>query len=257
MKIGAAQYTLCMNEVEGMELVGIASDLGVNGIEPYFGTIHDTMLNWSESQIKEFVTMAEHKNVQLPSVAVGIFNNDPALIESDKQDHALEILQRCIHFTEALHAKTMLLCTYLASEPNTPAKKGNLLKIIKAVEPFAKQQNVAIALESPLSAGELIALTDAADSKSVGVYYDVGNAVALGFDPAVEIQTLGNRILSVHIKDSVNKLGALHLGKGHVNLFQSMQTLKEIHYDGWLILETPGDNMEALRKEIDALRKYL
>ena len=201
--------------------------------------------------------MARKLGVSVPSVAVGIFNNDPALIEDQNCDKACRIIHRTLEFTAAIGARIMLLCTFLKSHPDTEEKKANLLEVIRLVEPRARELGITIALESPLEASELAAMVDAADSDHVGVYYDLGNAVALGCDPAEEIRILRHRILSVHIKDSVDKLGGLHLGQGNLNLKDSLEALKTIDYQGWLILETPCESRAALEQDIKHLKDLL
>ncbi len=113
---------------------------------------------------------------------------------------------------------------------------------------------VAIALESPLPAGELTRVVQSARSEAVGVYYDVGNSVYLGFDVLAEIRALGPQIRAMHVKDTAAMLGDSHLSKGRLDLPGTMQALKEIHYNGWLMLETPSGNEVALREDIQILK---
>jgi sugar phosphate isomerase/epimerase len=122
---------------------------------------------------------------------------------------------------------------------------------------MARDRGVALALESPLPAEELAKLVDAAGSAQVGVYYDVGNAIYLGFDPAEEIETLDRRILAVHVKDTAQMLGDAHLGQGRLDLAASLEALKRIGYEGWLMLETPGGDEAAVREDIRILGQYL
>jgi sugar phosphate isomerase/epimerase len=151
----------------------------------------------------------------------------------------------------------MLLCTFFASDPDTPEKKRNLLNIVEQVLPLAKKLNVSLALESPLAADDLIDMVDAVQSEHFGVYYDIGNALYLGHDPAAEILQLNHRILSVHVKDTAAAPGDSHLGAGQLDLHACMASLDQIDYQGWFILETPGGDDDALRSDIAVLRQYI
>ena len=151
----------------------------------------------------------------------------------------------------------MLLCTYFASNPDNQKKKNNLIEVLRQIEPTARDSDVAIALESPLSARDLAEMVDTIDSKYVGVYYDTGNAIFLGYDPAAEIEQLGRRILSVHVKDTTKNIGDSHLGKGRLDLESSMAALDKIDYNGWLIIETPSGDDEAIGSDIKIIRQYL
>lgn len=254
MKMGITQGAV---SVTGKEFLERTAKMGLAGVEPYIAEENSEFLSWSSGNTKQFVDKAKKLGVEIPSVALGVFNNDSALVTSEGQAKAVKLTIRTLQFASAVGAKTMLLCTYLASHPDTPQKKFNLLEVIHKVTPLACKLGVTIGLESPLPAAELEQLVDVARSDCVGVYYDLGNAVALGFDPAREIEVLGGRILAVHVKDSANVLGALHLGEGKLDLKAAIETLRRIGYDGWLILETPGGDEHVLQKDINILNQYL
>ena len=145
----------------------------------------------------------------------------------------------------------------LCVKPRQPGKKDNLIEVLRQVEPTARDLEVEIALESPLPAKDLAEMVDTIGSKYVGVYYDVGNAIFLGYDPAEEIEQLSHRILSVHMKDTAKNLGDSHLGLGRLDTNAAMSALDKINYNGWLIIETPSGNDIALRNDIEIVNKYL
>jgi len=254
VKIGITQYAA---SPDGRNFLERTAQMGLDGVEPFFGTADDELLSWSGEEIERFLLCAKRLGVCIPSTALGVFNNDPSLIDPRGRDRAVDLITRALRFTAAVEARTMLLCTYLQSAPDTAEKKANLLNVIRTVLPLADQLDVAVALESPLPAKELLDLLDATESDRTAVYYDLGNAVALGFDPAEEIRLLGRRILSVHVKDSSDSLGALHLGRGRLDLAASIEALKSIGYDGWLILETPGGDESSVYRDIEILKHYV
>jgi len=103
-----------------------------------------------------------------------------------------------------------------------------------------------ICLESDLPAEQVISLLDRLDHARVGVCYDLGNATALGFDPAVEIACLGNAIREVHIKDRVVGGGSVMLGQGDTAFAPAFRALSATGYCGPVIMETPvGDDWRA------------
>ncbi|HBR18996.1 MAG: hypothetical protein A2Y13_00695 [Planctomycetes bacterium GWC2_45_44] len=257
MKIGITQYSVSPSYIDGQSLVRRVSELGASGVEPFFAAADDALFSWSASDIRQFMAEAENRGIAVPSTAVGIFNCDSSLVEKTGQTKAVALIERALEFSAAVHAHIMLLCTYLQSEPNTTEKKKNLLDTIRRTEPLARKLGIDIALESPLPAEELVKLVDAADSDHIGIYYDLGNAIALGFDPVEEIAIVSRHLRAVHIKDSVNKLGGLHLGKGYLNMPAAMDALKKISYDGWLMIETPADNDDDVRADIELVKQFL
>jgi len=82
-------------------------------------------------------------------------------------------------------------------------------------------------------------ILDRIDSQSVGIYYDVGNMTAGGFDNADAIRELGGYISALHIKDRVVGNGGRRLGEGDVDFVAVRDALAEMGYDQVLTLETP------------------
>jgi hexulose-6-phosphate isomerase len=85
-------------------------------------------------------------------------------------------------------------------------------------------------------------IKDCGGSGALGVYLDVGNSTGGGMNPAAEIRAAGERATLVHVKDwnpadrTERKLGA-----GAVDMVSSMAALREIGYDGYLVVELPPD----------------
>jgi sugar phosphate isomerase/epimerase len=242
---------------EGLRLLDRTAGFGLAGLELMIHTPDHPYLSWSAEQVSQFLQHARAADIALPSVALSAFNGDPALIQGHSRAAALDLIARGLRFGAAVGARHMLLCTFFASNPDTPQKKQNLLDIVVQMLPLAAELDISLALESPLAAGELIELIDAVQSEYFGVYYDIGNALYLGHDPAAEIQLLSHRILAVHIKDTAEALGDSHLGAGRVDLRACMAAFDRINYQGWFILETPGGDDDALHRDIAVLRHYI
>jgi hexulose-6-phosphate isomerase len=254
IKIGVAQST---TGASGLKLIDRASELEFSGAEPMIDSLDCEYLSWSSSDIIQFLKRAKSLNISLPSTAVSYFNGDDSLITCGNRKKAISIIRQSLAFSALIGAKTMLLCTYFASNPDSNEKKANLVEVLQQLEPTARDLGVAIALESPLPATTMIKIVNSIESKYVGVYYDVGNAIFLGYDPVQEIEILNGHILSIHIKDTKTNLGDSHLGEGRLNLEESMLALNKINYKGWLIIETPCGNDKNIKNDIKIIRQYL
>jgi sugar phosphate isomerase/epimerase len=91
------------------------------------------------------------------------------------------------------------------------------------------------------SADQALAMIEAVGSPALGVYYDVGNAAYQSFDGIAEIKKLGSHISQIHVKE----IGA-EMGEGELDFPAIFAAIKEIGYDGYLILETEaGDDPAA------------
>lgn len=122
------------------------------------------------------------------------------------------------------------------------------LAAAKRLAPIAEKHKVKIGMENVwnsflLSPLEMKTFVDAVGSEYVGVYFDVGNVIPMGF-PEHWIRILGKRICRIHIKDFRKSVGTISgfvdLLSGDVNWPEVMKALREIGYDGPLTAEMPG-----------------
>ena len=254
MRIGITQLT---SGTSGVDLIDRAAALGVEGVEPMIYPAECEYLAWDRDQGQRFARGGKEKGVLVPAAAMGVFTGEDALVSESGKDRAVDLIYRSLVFTAAVEAEVMMLCNFFASQPDTEEKKRRTIEVLRAAAPEAGRRRVTIGLESPLPAGELLEMVDAVGSEWVGIYYDVGNAVALGFDPAAEIGQLRGRIVGMHIKDTEQTLGDSHLGRGRVDLDGCLKAMREADYAGWLVLETLPDDEEAVRGDIEVLRSKL
>lgn len=111
---------------------------------------------------------------------------------------------------------------------------------------LAGARGLAVAVETDLPAGSLAAWITDVDHPALGVYYDLGNAVALGYDPAREIPELAPWLRGVHVKDRTPGGPNVPLGTGAVDFGTCFRALAGAGYQGLLVLETVrGDEYVA------------
>ena len=119
-----------------------------------------------------------------------------------------------------------------------------------------------------LSPREAVEFIDSINSPFVRWHFDVGNIVNLGF-PEQWIQTLGSRIVKIHVKEFSRTLRdtkgpregfKVHLMEGDSDWPAVMRALDSIGYNGWLIAEqwradglTDRAHLEQLSAKLDAI----
>jgi sugar phosphate isomerase/epimerase len=116
-----------------------------------------------------------------------------------------------------------------------------LVSEMKKLSSLAESNGVYLALETSLDAPDMVRIVDSIESDFVKVYFDTGNAVVQGYDPIQEINTLGERIIQVHVKDYPGGT----LGMGKIDFDEVIGGLRGIGFEGYLILETPALNNSA------------
>jgi sugar phosphate isomerase/epimerase len=88
----------------------------------------------------------------------------------------------------------------------------------------------------------------------VKVYYDTGNQTNAGYDVAAELRQLGDKIGMMHAKDTDRQM----LGDGRVDFNAVSAAMRDIGYDGYIVLETPtGDDPRAANVQNLAFIKKL
>lgn len=117
---------------------------------------------------------------------------------------------------------------------------------IKKALPLAQETGVKIAIENvwnnfitePKQAKDYL---DAINSPLVGWHFDIGNTIRYSA-PETWIPVLGKRIVKLHIKEFSKVKGfGVKLFEGDNNWPAIMKALEEAGYDGWGIVEQPGD----------------
>lgn len=163
------------------------------------------------------------------------------------RDVGISLLLEAIDLACDLGATTILVPG--CDQEESPENKWELFRdgMMQAVT-RAEQAGVTLALEAVgrpflFNSEELLHMIEACGgSRALGIYLDIGNATHGGMDPAVEIRTARGRVAMVHVKDwDPTGEERPHLGAGAVDFSGAIAALREINYDGYLVIELPPD----------------
>jgi sugar phosphate isomerase/epimerase len=220
-----------------------AAAVGFDGVElGVKGDYAETEL-WSGEGREALARRAREASAEIASLCLHSFwQFSFANPDETVRATAQTITTSAIRFAAELGVSAILVP--VTPGPDVEAAEGTRrwIEEMKKCAPMAEEHQVRLGLENVgrgygKSAAELCHLADSVGSRGVGVYYDVGNATAFGNDPVEEIHQLGERIVQVHVKDWG---GGPLLGEGRVQLAESIAVLRDIGYDGYLVLETPA-----------------
>jgi len=231
----------------GTGLIERAAALNLDGVEPMMDNPPESPFG-IPAQRAEMISLAARKGIAIPTAAFAYFNETGGFAKGAK--NADIGLYQAIEAAQAAGATVLLVCSYFDGTPETEEEINRFRDGLYAALPRAEKANVNLAMECPLDAETLIKIVDDSGSDFLGVYYDVGNTVWLGRDPAREILALGSRISALHVKDTEDMLGDRRLGEGKADWDRISAALREINYDGWVMLETPAADDEVLLKDI-------
>lgn len=196
---------------------------------------------WHDAGIEEIGALAVMHRLTVPSVCADYLIAQPLASQSSCNQ-----LEELIGRAARVGAGVVLIPLLDAASVRSDTQKAALLARLKGPLATAATHGVSLALESDLPIEEVCALAATADQPALGIYYDTGNAAALGYDIVKEIVSAGPYLRGVHIKDRVRGGPNVPLGEGDVDFGPFLSALASTNYAGPLILETTvGDDWQA------------
>jgi len=226
-----------LGQMASVGAINLAAEIGLDGAEVSLCT--PAMPEWLQrAEVREqYLASAGEKGIRIPSIALGVLNEVPLKSE----ERAARWVADAIPAAQALGAKVILLAFFGRGELSMEDAAGvdRVVGVLKDMAPDARKAGVVLGLESYLTAEEHLVLLDRVGHDSVQVYYDCKNAAHRRHDPVTEIRQLGRgRLCQVHLKN-----GDLLLSQRRdVDFAAVVQALKDVGYDGWIVLETSAPN---------------
>ena len=226
------------------EIFSDAQKLGFDGVE---------LLNINEDAVEQLKQLSQKTGVAVVSVVCG--PQGLASAEAEDRKAAKGVLAGVIGRCKSVGADVILVPFFGMRNLEDEDAVSRAVEDFKECAKSAEQSKVCLALEMGMNAPDSLELVKRIGSEYVKVYYDVGNAVAAGYDGVEEIELLAGQIAQIHIKDA----GGQALGEGKVPLKAACEAIKDIGFDGYLMLETPAtDNPpKAAEKNLAYLKQCL
>lgn len=195
------------------------------------------------------------QGLKCTTVTIVAPESSPISPDAGVRKAAVDRLKWAIDCNQALGAETMVgpfhspLGVFSGDQP-TADEKQRAAEVLRQAAEYAKQANLMLAIEY-LNRFECYFLTTAADAaalvKSVDhpnfrTMYDTFHANIEEARPSTAIKTVAPYLAHVHISE--NNRGTP--GTGQVDWFESFRTLREVGYDGWLVIEAFGRALPSL-----------
>ncbi|CAN5599717.1 sugar phosphate isomerase/epimerase [soil metagenome] len=229
-------------------LLGKLKAAGYDGVEvPLF-----------EGDVSHYKTLKQELDKQgLKCTTVTVVNpeNNPISPDVAIRKAAGERLKWAIECNHALGSETMLgpfhsALGVFSGDPPTADEKKRAAEVLRPAAELAKQANLMLAIEYLnrfecyflTTAADAVNLVKAVDHPNFRTMYDTFHANIEEVRPSTAIRTIAPHLAHVHISE--NNRGTP--GTGQVNWFESFRTLREVNYDGWLVIEAFGRSLPSL-----------
>lgn len=253
MKQGASFYSFAQ-DVDVAVAMQHCKKAGYDGIEPVLSDAGYLNMGSTDAEVQQLGRMAKDMGLEMPSVGVwSLWDNNLVSDNADMRQTAERIITRQLEIAALLGADTILVVP--GSVGNNFSKTPEFIRYDIAYERaqqaiarlagHAEQLKVNIGIENVwnrflLSPIEMKRFVDEIGSAYVGVYFDVGNIIYVGY-PQHWIEILGSRIKKIHFCDyraDQAGLGAfVDLLAGDVDFRAVMAALKQVGYNDYVTLE--------------------
>lgn len=208
----------------------------------------------TKRDIQKIAKISRSIGVEISSLATGLFWDYSLTSDnSSEREKAKGIVEKMLEVANWLEVDTILIIPGAVDvffKPGFPVVSYDKVyersfQALKELAPIAETYKINIAIENVwnkflLSPVEMKHFIDSIGSSYVGVYFDVGNVLQMGF-PEQWIKILGSRIKKVHVKDFKKSVGTaegfVNLLYGDVNWPDVISALKEIGYNSYIIGE--------------------
>ncbi|MGC3958277.1 MAG: sugar phosphate isomerase/epimerase family protein [Verrucomicrobiota bacterium] len=218
----------------------LAKDLGADGVEVDMGglgqreTFENQLTNATTRQ--QFLDKKKELGLEIPSLAMtGFFAQSFA-----ERPTVPRMVQDCMDTMTAMNVKVAFLPLGVECDlQKKPELRPKVVERLKVAGEIAAKAGVIIGVETSLSAAEEVKLLADVGSPGIKIYFNFANAVKNGRDIAGELRTLGkDRICQIH---ATNEDGVWLENDPKIDLPKIKQTLDEMGWSGWLVIERSRD----------------
>lgn len=221
-----------------------ARNIGFEVIEWVFDLNKNPIM--TDEGIKEILSNSTQTDVEIHAVCADYFMEKKLFAVSQSQlQQNIDTLKKLIKQCHKSNITILELPFVDVSSLKNDIDKKQILQNLESVLSVAQDNNVNIALETDLPPDVFKDLLLKFNHPNIMVNYDVGNSTANCFEIDAELRLLKNWIINIHVKDRIKKGDTVPLGKGDTNFEIFFYTLKEINYDGDLIIQGAREDLNG------------
>ena len=249
LKVGITDWNLRLTA--NPEAIPLAAQLGFDGVQVSCGRrlVDDKMPLDNPEVIARCLALSKEHKIPIDGTCADRLHENG--LKSDPL--ALRWVVDAIRLTKAVGTQVLLLPFFGRWAIEQRAEMDYTAGALRELAPEAEKAGVILGLEDTISAEDNVRIIESVGSKSVLVYYDVGNSTNKGFDPVKEIRWLGKaRICQIHLKDNPN-----YLGEGKIQFVPILQAIRDIGFTGYANLETDSKSPATLEADLKRNLAYV
>ncbi|WP_425399440.1 sugar phosphate isomerase/epimerase family protein [Aeoliella sp.] len=255
-RIGVCDWMILKRQKLGA--FALAEEIGADGLEVDMGSLgsretFESKLNNPEAR-EQFLAESKDRGVAICSLAMSGFYAQSFA----ERPTVPRMVGDCLNTMEAMQVRVAFLPLGVQGDlVQKPELRPKIVERLKQLAPRAEKVKAVIGLETALPAAEEAELIDEIDSPSVRSYFNFANALQADRDLFKELETLGRkRICQIHCTDQD---GVLLRDNERLDMPAVKQTLDEMDWSGWLVVERSRDANDArnVRRNFSENVRYL
>ena len=214
----------------------LAREIGADGVEIDMGGLGDrpTFDNklWDPVTRREFLDESVRQGIEISSVAMSGF-----YAQSFPAREGIErMIDDCINTMLLMGVRIAFLPLGVEGDlVRYPERRQVIMERLKMAGQKAEAAGVIIGVETSLDAASEVQLLAEIGSPAIRIYFNFQNALEAGRDLCEELKILGcDRICQIHCTDTD---GALLENNERLDMQQVKNTLDEMGWEGWLVIE--------------------
>jgi L-ribulose-5-phosphate 3-epimerase len=243
------------------EEFSLAKEINLNCIEFIldFNDVQDNPL-LRKSGLEQIKLVTEKTGVEVKTICADYLMEAPIHSEDlDLSNYSKMLLITLIKNACFLGVTDIVIPCVDQSSLNNKTSENRFVEMLLPLVSLAEQNCINLSLETDLAPKPFKKLLNRFDSKRITINYDIGNSAAMGFNPIEELDTYGDRITDIHIKDRILGGGPILLGNGSADFDIFFEKLREFNYQGPYIMQAYRDEegVDIFRKQLDWVKPYL
>jgi len=247
----------------GMNMLLWSTDVSGSEFDPVFAMLKDAGFDGLEIPIfdREVVKYADLRTrldgLGLEALAVSARADHDNPISADAAVRAEALVATKANLDSAAALGAPLICgplgaplaVFTGTGP-TDEEKARAVAYLQELGPYAEERGVTIALEYlnrfemylTNSAADLAELVRAAGHPRIRMMYDTFHAHIEEKDPAEALRACADVLVHIHLSENDRSTP----GAGQVAWGETFDAIREIDYDGWVVIEAFGDSLPEL-----------
>jgi sugar phosphate isomerase/epimerase len=238
--------------------IPLAKEVGADGLEIDMGSLgkrdsFDNKLRQPEV-LEQFKQEAKKCGIAFSSVAMSGFYAQSLVGRANY----LDLVKDCLQTMKALGVKVAFLPLGTQGDlVQHPEIRPEMVRRLREIGNLAAKDSLVVGIETSLDAHGEVALLNEVNSPGIKIYFNFETPLVAGRNLCGELRTLGKeRICQIHCTDTD---GVNLRDDKNINMSQVKQTLDDMGWSGWLVVERSRDasDVHNVRKNFSANVNYV